>query len=62
MSDGYGPGSVVYHWFIVERQLMLVRYFCEGVEAGASAACEDENRCNCGDNVDDKVKCCISDK
>ena len=34
-------GRVVDHGFVVDREEMLVGYLCERVEAGASAACED---------------------
>ena len=33
--------GIVDHWFIVNWEEVLVRYFCEGVEAGTCAACED---------------------
>ena len=36
-----GLEGVVDHRLVVDREQVLVGYFCEGVEAGASAACED---------------------
>ena len=33
--------GIVDHRFIVDREQVLVGYFCEGVEAGTCAACED---------------------
>ena len=33
---------IVDHGFVVDREEMLVGYLCERVEAGASAACEND--------------------
>ena len=33
--------GIIDHGFVVDREQVLVRDFCEGVEAGAGAACED---------------------
>ena len=37
-----GLEGIVYHRFVVDREEVLVGDFCEGVEPGASAACEDD--------------------
>ena len=33
---------IVDHGLVVDREQVFVRDFCEGVEAGAGAACEDD--------------------
>ena len=37
-----GLQGIVDHGFVVDREQVLVGDFCEGVEPGASAACEDD--------------------
>jgi len=42
VGDACCQEGVVDHRFIVDREQVLVRDFCQGVEAGACAACEDD--------------------